>query len=94
MRLHVTINQQGLSVDETFTGRDADEVVGSIRSRVARDLPFAMRLVVGSMSNLAFAREVVKRYNDAHKLNLASPTSCQEFITQAQAQGFATIVDP
>ena len=62
MRVNVKINQQGVNINETFTGADTDEVVSKMKARVARELPFVMRLAVNAMSNLMFAQEVVKRY--------------------------------
>lgn len=91
MRVHINIDQQGLTVKETFAGKSADEVVGAVKARVTRELPFALRIAVGAMSNLHFAQEVVRRYNNAQKRNLPLPTSCEEFLNLAQSQGFAII---
>jgi hypothetical protein len=91
MKVHVNINERELKVNEAFTGANADEVVGQMKARVSRELPFAMRLMVGAMSNLQFAQEVVKRYNEAQKQNAPIPASCEEFLQLAQAHGFATI---
>jgi hypothetical protein len=90
MKVHVNIDQQGLTINETFTGNSPDEIVAVMKSRVARELPFALRLAVGAMSNLIFAQEVVKRYNQSQKLNLPIPASCDAFLQLAQEQGFAT----
>jgi hypothetical protein len=91
MKVLVTINDPQLTINEAFTGANADEVVGRMKARVSRELPFAMRLMVGAMSNLMFAQEVVKRYNEAQKQNAPIPASCEEFLQLAQAHGFATI---
>jgi hypothetical protein len=93
MKVHVKINQDNFKVDESFTGANADELVGKMKARVAKELNFAMRLALNAMSNLAFAQEVVKRLNAAKKLNLPIPNSCDEFLQLAQQQGFAEI-DP
>ena len=92
MKVHVNINQQGINVDEVVEGATADEVVGKMKARVARELNFAMRLALNAMSNLMFAQEVVKRYNDNQRQNLPIPNSCDEFLTLAQQQGFATMM--
>jgi hypothetical protein len=93
MKVHVKIDQDSINVDEAFAGNTADEIVGQMKARVARELSFAMRLGLNALSNLAFAQEVVKRLNQAHKLNLPIPNSCDEFLRLAQEQGYATIVE-
>jgi hypothetical protein len=91
MKVHVKIDQDNFSVDETFTGANADDLVGQMKARVAKELNFAMRLALNAMSNLAFAQEVVKRLNQAKKLDLPIPKNCDEFLQLAQQQGFAQI---
>lgn len=93
MKVHVQIKHEALKVDEEFAGANAEAVVHAIKGRVARDLPFAMRLFVGGMSDLAFAQEIVRRYNSAEKHNVRIPGSCDEFLTLAQSNGFATITE-
>lgn len=92
MKVHVSIQQQNINVDEDFEGANSDELVGKMKARVAKELPFAMRVMVNAMSNLMFAQEVVKRYNQNSKKDLPSPQSCDEFLTLAQEQGFATVL--
>lgn len=89
VRLH--IQQDKMNIDETFTGSTAEEVVGKMKARVDRELPFAMRLAVSAMSNLMFAQEVVKRYNESQQKSLPVPSSCEAFLQLAQEQGFATL---
>ena len=91
MQVHVKISQENVNVDEVFTGATADEVVGHVKARVARDVPFFLRPMVNGMSNLMFAQEVVRRYNTKTKQDLSTPQSCDEFLTLAQQQGFATV---
>lgn len=91
MQVHVKISQENVNVDELFTGATADEVVGNVKTRVARDAPFFLRPMVNGMSNLMFAQEVVRRYNTKTKQDLPIPQSCDEFLTLAQQQGFATV---
>jgi hypothetical protein len=91
MKVHLKIEQDKVHVDETFTGGNAEEVVGKMKARVTRELPFAMRLVVSAMSNLMFAQEVVKRYNEAQQKNVPLPKTCAEFLQHAQEQGLAKI---
>ena len=91
MQVHVKISQESIKVDETFTGATSDEIVAQVKSRVAKEVPFFMRPMVNGMSNLTFAQEVVKRYNSNTKQNIPIPASCDEFLTMAQQQGFATV---
>lgn len=91
MKVHLKFQQDKINVDESFTGGNADEVVGKMKARVTRELPFAMRFVVSAMSNVMFAQEVVKRYNEAQKKDVPLPTTCAEFLQRAQEQGLAII---
>jgi hypothetical protein len=91
MRVKVNITQDNMTINETFSGRDAEEVVAAMKSRVARELPFALRLAAGAMSPLMFAQEVVKRYNSNQKKNLSVPNSCAEFLSLASNEGLAII---
>ena len=90
MKVHVKISMEGISVDEPFEGATAEDVVGKMKSRVAKELNFAMKLAVNAMSSQMFAQEVVKEYNKFKKTNLALPANCQAFIDLAIEQGFAT----
>ncbi|HZO87094.1 MAG TPA: hypothetical protein VFB38_02055 [Chthonomonadaceae bacterium] len=91
MKVRLHFRQDKIHIDEEFAGKSADEVVGAMKARVMKELPFAMRLVVGTMSNLGFAQEVVRRYNESQKKSLPVPESCAEFLTLAQGEGLATI---
>lgn len=92
MKVHVSVQQPNLNVNEDFEGENAEELVGKMKARVAKELPFAMRMMVNAMSNLMFAQEVVKRYNQTMKKEIPQPQSCEEFLTLAQEQGFATMM--
>ena len=89
MRVHVNVSIEGVSVNEWFDGATADEIVGKMKSRIARELSFPMKLAINAMGNVMFAQEVVRRYNNFKKLNVPIPSSCQEFLTLAQEQGIA-----
>ena len=91
MNVHVNVSLEGLSVNETFEGSTADEIVGKMKARVARELSFPMKMAVNAMGNLMFVQEVVRRYNDVKKLALPLPKSSDEFLTLAQEQGLATL---
>jgi len=91
MRVHVKINQSNYNIDEVFEGASAEDVVGLMKARVAKELSFALRIAVNAMGNLTFAQEIIKRLNAAKNLKLPIPTTCAEFLEQAQQQGIATV---
>jgi len=91
MKVYVKINQGNIHIDEAFMGATADEIVGKMKARVAKELNFFMRQALNALSNLAFAQEVVKQLNEKQRLDLPIPSSCDEFLRQAQEQGYATI---
>lgn len=91
MKVRVNISQDKIQINETFTGNTADDIVAAVKTRLVRELPFALRLVAGGMSNLMFAQEVVRRYNAQQKRTLPLPNSCAEFLQLAQQEGFATV---
>lgn len=91
MQVEVRFEHPAMKVNETFSGNDADEIVDAMRKRVAKDLPFAMRLVVNNMANVFFAREVVTRYNQQEKKTLPPPVTSEEFLEMMQQEGVATI---
>ena len=91
MRVHVNVSLEGISVNESFDGATADEVVGKMKARVARELSFPMKMGLNAMGNVMFAQEVVRRYNSYKKLSLPLPSSSQEFLTLATEQGLATL---
>jgi hypothetical protein len=90
MKIHVNVSLEGMSVNEAFEGSTADEIVGKMKARVARELSFPMKMAVNAMGNVMFAQEVVRRFNGYKKLSLPLPTTSQEFLTLAQEQGLAT----
>lgn len=93
MKVRIQYKTPDLAVDETFSGRDAEAVVAAMKQKVASELNFALRMVVSAMTPLAFAQEVVKRYNDALKKALPRPQSCAEFLRQGEAEGIVTVVE-
>ena len=91
MTVKVTIEMEGIMINEAFAGASAEEVVGKMKARAVKEMNFAMRLAINAMSNLMFAQEVVKRYNSHKKLSLPVPGTCQDFISLAAEHGFAEI---
>jgi hypothetical protein len=83
-----------LSVDETFSGATPEDVVAAMQSAVSRRAPLAMRLALGLFTPLRFAQLAVERYGETSGRALPIPATCAEFITLAQSEGFAVVVDP
>jgi hypothetical protein len=91
MRVNVNTTMENMKINETFTGKDAEEVVAAMKARVARESNFALRLMINAASPLMFVQEAVRRYNDSQKKNLPIPNSCADFLKLAEMEGFATI---
>ena len=91
MKVRVNINQQGVEINEVFSGNTAEDIVHAMKSRVARELNFALRMVINGMSELSFAQEVVRRYNENARKNVPIPNSCEQFLQSAQSEGFASM---
>ena len=91
MKATVEFRHLAMEINETFTGNDADEIVGAMKSRVAKNSPFALRLLIGGMSKAKFTQEVVTRYNDYANKTLTMPNSSEEFLELMQREGIAKI---
>jgi hypothetical protein len=94
MKVNVNIKHDNMTINETFSGANAEAIVTAIKARVVKELPFALRLLAGGMSPLMFAQETVKRYNETMKTNVRRPNSCEDFLQLAQEEGLATIIEP
>ena len=92
MKVRVRFSTPDLQIDQTFEGATADDVVTQMKSAVAGELGFAVKLMVNAMSPLQFAREVVSRYNETVRKSLPPPSTCQEFIELGQREGIAEIL--
>ena len=93
MRVRVTYSAPGMEVDEVFSGATAEDVVSTMKRRVASEAGFAARLLIGSMSPLGFAQEVVRRYSREKGRSLPIPSSCEEFLTTGESEGIVTFVE-
>jgi hypothetical protein len=91
LRVHLRINEPPLVLDETFTGANAEEVVGMVKEYTLRKMPLPLRFMYGKMSNLDSARELVRRYNQTRKKNLPLPNSCEEFLSMVEQMGYGRI---
>jgi hypothetical protein len=94
MRLHVHFQTGDIRVDEVVEGDTAETVTAKMQSRVAQEAGFLMGTVIKRMSPLQFAQEAMRRYNGATGSAASIPQSCEEFIQQGVAKGFATLLAP
>ncbi len=94
MKVRVNFQTPDVKIDRIFEGRDAQAVVAAMQKALAAEMNFAMRLLIAAMSPLQFAQETVNRYNAAMKRSAPRPSSCEEFIRLAQAEGIATVLEP
>jgi hypothetical protein len=81
-----------MTVDEVFEGRDAETVVAAAKAVVAGRMSFLLRPFVNSMGPLAFAQEVVSRYNAATGKSLPRPATCEEFLKLGETEGLVTFL--
>jgi hypothetical protein len=93
MKVRVVYQTPDIAVDDIFSGRDADAVVTAMKQAVAGRAGFALRLIINMMSPLAFAQEVVRRYNEATKRDVPWPKSCAEFLQLGEAEGIVKILE-
>lgn len=93
MKVRITQKTPQFSVDETFTGNTADDIVRAMKDTVAARVNFMLRPFVTAMTPLQFAQEVVRRYNDATHKSISAPQSCAEFLDQGEREGIVTFLD-
>lgn len=93
MKVRVRQKMDDWEVDEVYTGRDEEAIVTAMKGAVAGRLNFALRLMVNAMSPLAFAQEVVQRYNEAEGKALPRPASCEQFLQLGEAEGIVTFLE-
>jgi hypothetical protein len=91
MTVRVTMDVAGRQIDETLTGKDADDVLAQAKARVAKELGLK-GLFLHAISPLTFAQEAVRRYNGAYGTQYALPQSSDEFLRLGQDLGYVTII--
>ena len=91
--MQVKVSTPQIVLDKIFEGVNSEEVVKAMQIEAATHVPFLLRHLVTGMAPLQFVHEIVRRYNDAMKTNLPSPSSCDEFIQIGVNEGFATILE-
>ncbi len=81
----------GQKIDETVSGRDADDILAQAKDRTARELGWK-GLFLKALSPLAFAQEGVRRYNTAFHTAHPIPQSADQFLELGQKLGYITIL--
>jgi len=93
MKVRITYTAPQMSVDKTFIGENADDVVRQMQKEVASHVNFLMRPFVMGMSPTAFGQEVVSRYNDATGRSVPKPRSADECLTLGEREGIVEFLD-
>lgn len=91
MTVRVTMEIAGRHVDETVTGKDADEVLSQAKARVAGELGWK-GMFLRAMPTLTFAQEAVRRYNAAYGTHYEIPNDADDFMRLGQDLGYFTIL--
>ena len=91
MKVRVTMDVADRHIDETLTGKDADDILSQAKARVAREMGWK-GLFLNAMPTLTFAQEAVRRYNSAYKTQYAMPQSADEFMTLGQDLNYFTVL--
>lgn len=91
MTVRVQLPIAGRNIDETVTGKDAEDILAQAQARVARELGWK-GLFVKAMSPLGFGQEAVRRYNAAHNAAYDIPQSADEFVQLSQDLGYLTLL--
>ncbi len=91
MKVRVTMAVAGRQIDETLTGRNADDVLAQAKAKVTKELGWK-GLFLNALSPLAFAQKAVEMYNSSHKTMYAVPQSADEFFVLGQDLGYITLV--
>src|SRR5688500_5738814 len=93
MKVRLTYSAPGMDVDEVFTGATAEDVALGMKRRGAAESGLAVRFMIGSMSALGFAQEVVRRFNKQKGKSLPIPSSCDEFLKTAESEGIVQFLE-
>ncbi|MBV9850160.1 MAG: hypothetical protein JO250_10845 [Armatimonadetes bacterium] len=91
MKVRVTMEIAGRQVNETVTGKDADDVLTQAKARVAAELGWK-GMFLRAMPTVTFAQEAVRRYNKAYDTHYDLPHSADEFLKLGQDLGYFTLL--
>jgi len=91
MKVRVTMQVAGRSIDETLTGTDANDVLAQAKARVAKELGWK-GLFLNALSPLGFAQKAIELYNSAHKTTYAAPRSAEEFFALGRDLGYIAVL--
>lgn len=75
-----------------FEASDEAALLRAVKAEAARRAPFLVRAAINSMSDLAFAAQVVARANKEFGHHDEAPRSAREFLDWATLRGFATVL--
>ena len=68
-------------------------VVSVMKAEAANRANFMVRVLVRSLTPLAFAQQVVSRYNEALGRTIPVPRSCAEFLELGKDEGIVTVLE-
>ena len=91
MKVHVKLKAGDQTLEGTFEGANAEQVVGALQKEAGERAGLLVRLAIRSMSPLGFAREAVRLHNEKTGGTHPLPNSCSEFIQAAVGAGLAEI---
>lgn len=91
MRVRVTMQVAGRQIDETLSGRDADDVLTQAKARVTKELGWK-GLFLNAMTPLGFAQKAVELYNSSHRTTYSVPNTADEFFLLGQDLGYITVL--
>ncbi len=91
LRVQLHIDRPRIQLRAEIAGRNAAHIVRQMRMLAAREVGIRGKLKVWTMSNLEFAREVIRRHNLVEEMSLPLPASCEAFLLLWEENGFATI---
>ena len=90
VRIHIDLPQMMLR--DEIVADNANAVVRKLKSRAAKAASFKERLTLMRTSDIVFAQRLVSRHNTIAMLEIPKPKTCEEFLRNWEAKGFATIL--
>ncbi len=93
MKVRVRLRAKDQTLEGTFTGANAEQVVGAIQREAANRAGLLVRMAILALSPLAFAREAVRLHNEQSGARHPLPNSCAEFLQAAIGAGLAEMLE-
>lgn len=88
MKVRARLTIADMSIDEVFTGNNADAIVIAMRAFGARKAPLLLRPVINAMPPLKIATEATRQYNTETGKQVPMPATCEAFLESGVAEGF------